>query len=132
MAMWHAGPAALTVWRSSTQAGHLGRQARFIDEHQLRRIEIELAVEPGPTALQDIGAVLLQRMRGLFLNVQPWLRNQALQALRLICTDCVTTSRSTISFNVMSLCSSISPTMKASCASRLDPRRLDPTCSLPS
>ncbi|ESX64456.1 hypothetical protein X759_31160 [Mesorhizobium sp. LSHC420B00] len=43
MAMRHAGPAALAAWRSSTQARHLRRQSRLVDEHELRRVEIELA-----------------------------------------------------------------------------------------
>ena len=123
MAVRHAGPATLTTWRSSAQTRHLRRQACLVDEDQLRRIEIELAVEPGLTALQDVGPVLLQCMCGLFLNVHPWARSHALKALRLIRTDRSANSRSTISFSVMSLRSSISPTMKASCASRLDARR---------
>ena len=43
----------------------------FIDNvkqfaYEPRRIEIELAVEPGAATLQDVGAVLLQCVRGLF------------------------------------------------------------------
>jgi hypothetical protein len=120
---WPCGTLArqrLAMRRSSTQAGHLCGEAGLVDEHELRRIEIELAVEPVPAPLQDVGAILLQCVRGLFLNVQPWPRSQALKALRLIRTECSALSRSTISFSVMSLRSSISPTMKASCASRLE------------
>jgi hypothetical protein len=62
-------------------------------------------------------------MCGLFLNVQPWPRSQSLKALRLIGTDWPAASRSTISFSVMSFRSSIIPTIKASCASRLEARR---------
>ncbi len=82
-----------------------------------------MAVEPRTTALQDVGTILLQCMCGLFLNVQPCRPSQALKALRLIRADRSTASRSTISFSVMSLRSSINPTMKALCASRLDARR---------
>ena len=71
VAMRHAGPATLAARRSSTQAGHLRGQAGLVDEDQLRRIEIELAVEPVAAALQDVGAILLQCVCGLFLNVQP-------------------------------------------------------------
>src|SRR5690606_12976797 len=95
----------------------------LVDEDQLRRIEVELAVEPGSATLHDVGTVLLQCVCGLFLNVQPRPRSQALNALRLIRTDRSPKSRSTISFSVMSLRSSMSPTMKASCASRLETRR---------
>lgn len=62
-------------------------------------------------------------MRGLFLNVQPCRPSQALKALRLIFTDCSPSSRSTISFSVMSLRSSIIPMTKPLCASRLEARR---------
>jgi hypothetical protein len=58
--MRHTGPAALTAWRSTSQPGHLGRQSGLVDEYQLRRIEIGLAIEPGAAALQDVGAILLQ------------------------------------------------------------------------
>ena len=112
--MRDAGPTTLAARRSSTQAGHLRGQSGLIDEDQSRRIEIELAIEPVPASLQDIGALLLQRVGGLFLNVQPCRPSQALKALRLIRTDCSLSSRSTISFSVMSLRSSISPTMNPS------------------
>ena len=71
MAVRHASPAALTAWRPSPQTGHLCRQAGLVDKDELRRIEVELAVEPGATALQNVGTILLQCMCGLFLNVQP-------------------------------------------------------------
>ena len=71
MAMRHTGSATLAARRSPTQAGHLRGETGLVYEHELRRIEIELAVEPGAAALQDIRAVLLQCMCGLFLNVQP-------------------------------------------------------------
>jgi hypothetical protein len=122
MAMRHACPTAFTAWRTTAQARHLGRQAGLIDEHEFCRIEIGLAVEPGAAALQDVGTILLQCMRGLFLYVQPWPRSHALNALRLIRTDRSAASRTTISFSVMSLRSSITPTMKASCSSSRDAR----------
>jgi len=37
-----------------------------IDEHQPRRVEVESSVEPRLTARQDVGAVLLGRVCGLF------------------------------------------------------------------
>ena len=66
MAVRHTGPAALTAQRTATQARHLGRQAGFVDEDQLRGMEIGLCVEPGAAASQDVGAILLQCMCGLF------------------------------------------------------------------
>jgi hypothetical protein len=44
----------------------LGRGSGLIDEHQPFGIEVELAVEPGLTAVQDVGAALLVRVRRLF------------------------------------------------------------------
>jgi len=58
-----------------------------------------------------------------FLHVQPRPRGQTLSALQAIFTAGSAASRSTISLSVMSFCSSIRETMKASCASRLDLRR---------
>lgn len=66
MAVRHASPAALAAGRTAAQARHLGRQAGLVDEHQFGRIEIGLAVEPCASALQDVGAVLLQCVCGLF------------------------------------------------------------------
>jgi len=43
--------------------------AGLVDEHEPRGIAVELAIEPVPTALQDVRALLLLGMRGFFLNV---------------------------------------------------------------
>jgi hypothetical protein len=58
--------ARLTARRTSSQTRHLGRQTGFVDEDQLHRVEIELAVEPGAATLQDVGAILLQCVCGLY------------------------------------------------------------------
>jgi hypothetical protein len=58
-----------------------------------------------------------------FLNVQPLPRSQALKALRRIETACSARRRAAISCSVMSRRSSISPTMKASCAARRETSR---------
>jgi len=47
-------------------AGHVGRRPAFIEKHQPRRIEIELAIEPGLARAQDVSAALLGRISGLF------------------------------------------------------------------
>src|SRR5690606_10806240 len=98
-------------------------KAGLINEDQLRWVEIELNVEPGAAALQDVGAILLQCMCGLFLNVQPCPRSQSLKALRAMRIEHSASRRSTISFSVMSLRSSIIPTMKSANPSRREPRR---------
>jgi hypothetical protein len=51
------------------RAGHLRRGPGFIDEDEAFRIEIELLIEPGLPALQNVGAILLAGVRGLFLRV---------------------------------------------------------------
>src|SRR3954454_10209917 len=50
-------------------ARHVGRGPGLVDEDEARGIEVELALEPGLAPLQDVGAVLLGRLRRLFLSV---------------------------------------------------------------
>jgi len=52
-------------------AGHVGRGPGFVDEDEPFGIEIDLAVEPVMSLLQDIGTVLLDSMASLFLRVMP-------------------------------------------------------------
>ena len=70
---------------------------KLADSRELRRIEIELAVEPVPAPLQDVGGDPAPVRARTFFKVQPWPRSQALKALRLIRTVCSATNRSTIS-----------------------------------
>jgi hypothetical protein len=51
--------------------GHVGRRPGLVDEDQALRIEVELAVEPGLAPAQDVRAVLLTRVAGLFLRLIP-------------------------------------------------------------
>lgn len=81
MPMRNAGPAALTTACAAAQTSHLGGQAGLIDEDEAARVEFGLALEPVLAPLQDVGTLLLQCMGGLFLNVKPWARSQALSAL---------------------------------------------------
>ena len=70
----HGLPMALRNGRSATFAtqsasiapGHLGRCARFIDEHQPLRLEIDLGIEPGLSPTQDIRPLLLGSVCGFF------------------------------------------------------------------
>jgi hypothetical protein len=82
MAVRHAGPASLAARCSSAQPRHPGRQAGLVDEDETSGVEVELTVEPGLPALQDVGTLLLQCMCGLFSNVQPRPRSQSLNVLR--------------------------------------------------
>ena len=71
MAVRHAGAQPFAAWGSAIAARHVGRCPGLVDEDQLLWIEIELAVEPFLAALQDVGAILLGRVRRLFLRVIP-------------------------------------------------------------
>jgi hypothetical protein len=52
-------------------AGHVGGCPGFIDEDQAFGFQIELAVEPVVPLLQNVGPVLLDCVRSLFLRVIP-------------------------------------------------------------
>ena len=49
--------------------GHVRRSPGLIDEDKKLRIEIELAVKPALALPQEVGSVLLDRVRGLILRV---------------------------------------------------------------
>jgi hypothetical protein len=63
--------AALPPWRPAAQTRHLRRQAAFIDEDQVLRIESWLCLEPILAHRLHIGAFLFARVSGLFLCVMP-------------------------------------------------------------
>jgi hypothetical protein len=50
-------------------SGHVRRGPCLVDEDQALGIEIELPLEPFPPPPQDVGTILLARVRGLFLSV---------------------------------------------------------------
>ena len=54
------------------RAGHVRRRPGLVDEDQTFRFKIRLAVEPVAALLHDVGPVLLDGVRGLFLPVRPW------------------------------------------------------------
>lgn len=66
MAVRDRSTTTFSAKRLSANTGHFGAQAGLIDEDKPVGIEIELTIEPVPTALQEIGAFLLQCMCGLF------------------------------------------------------------------
>jgi hypothetical protein len=70
--MGNADPQAFAAAAAAVSASHVGRSPGLIDEDQAVGIEIKLAFEPGLAPLQDVGAVLLGRMRRLFLRVMAW------------------------------------------------------------
>ncbi len=68
MTMWNAGAEPLAFARPAAQAGDIRRGLGLIDEDEARGVEIELTIEPVLAPLQDVGTVLLCRVRGLFLR----------------------------------------------------------------
>jgi hypothetical protein len=74
MAMGNAGARPLAARAAPSRqapmrAGHVGRGPCFVDEDKALRIEVELALEPILSPLQDVGPILLACMGGLFLRV---------------------------------------------------------------
>ena len=61
----------LAARAAPVRAGHVGLRPGLVNEHQPLGIEVDLAVEPRLSAFQDVGAVLLCRVAGLFLRVMP-------------------------------------------------------------
>ncbi len=59
MTMRNGRSASLAARRSPSQPGHLCGCRGLVDEDQLLGIEIELAIEPGYAAAQDVRALLL-------------------------------------------------------------------------
>jgi len=72
VAVRDAGPQALAPPAAAMAARHVGRGPGFVDEDEAVRVEVELVLEPGLALLQDVGAILLGRVSGLFLRVIWW------------------------------------------------------------
>ncbi|CIW59712.1 Uncharacterised protein [Streptococcus pneumoniae] len=125
VAVRHAGPQTLTAWGAAVPAGHLGGGPRLVDEHQPGRVEIELALEPGPPTLQDVGTALFVRVRRLFLSV---IRRRSKN--RQIDEPLTTTPRSAraacSSARVMSNLASSSARIRSACCSMRPERRSPP------
>src|SRR3546814_7623412 len=63
--------AAFASERPTVHPRHLGRGSRLIDEDQPLRVEMGLGLEPSFTFRGYVFAVLLGRVRRLFLRVTP-------------------------------------------------------------
>lgn len=66
VAVQHRRAQARTAQGSAVRAHHLRRGPGLIDKDQAVGVEIWLAFEPGPALLQDVRAVVLGGVRGLF------------------------------------------------------------------
>lgn len=71
MAVWVTHPQPLAPPAAAMAARHVGRRPGLLDEHQPLGVEVELAIEPVLARTQDVGAILLDRVPGLFLRVIP-------------------------------------------------------------
>ena len=65
-------PQALALRTAAMAAIHVGGRPGLVDEHEPLGIEIGLCLEPVPALPQDVRAVLLDRVAGLFFRVMPW------------------------------------------------------------
>jgi len=73
MPMRNTATQTLTAPTSAVAARHVGRRRRLVDEHQFQRIEVKLTLEPSPSPLKDVRAVLLACVRGFLWNGPPLL-----------------------------------------------------------
>jgi hypothetical protein len=72
VAVGDAGAQSLAAAATAVRSGHAGRGPGLIDKDETLGIGIELLLEPGLAALQDIRPILLAGVRGLFLRVMAW------------------------------------------------------------
>src|ERR1700741_2064526 len=114
MPVWKAHAQALASGATAVAAGHVGRRPGLVDEDQARRIEVELAIEPGPALPQDGGPILLDRVPGLFLRVMPW-RTKKRWSVEFATTSPAPANSTRSSSRVMSL--------RASHSARISSRR---------
>jgi hypothetical protein len=98
------------------RTGHVRRGLGFVDEDKALRIEIELALEPDFAPLQDVGPILLARVRGLFLRVSLWRLQKRHSAATLNCTP-DSASRAFSSGRVMSGTSTRKARIRSPCCS---------------
>lgn len=72
VAMRNAGPQAFSAQASTMCSRHVGRCPGLVDEDEPIPVEFALALAPGLASRQDIRAILLCGMGGLFLRVILW------------------------------------------------------------
>ena len=66
VAVRHADPQAFPAPATAVAARHVGGSPGLVDEDEPLRVQVQLAIETGLALFQDIEAVLLGRVRGLF------------------------------------------------------------------
>src|SRR5215213_3116677 len=132
----YADPKASPTRSPPVAPGPVGRGPGLVDEHEPRRIKVELALEPGLAPLANIRPVLLGGMRRLFLRVILWRRQKRQSALTRTCAPCAA-KRAFNSGRVMSGTSAKAAWIRSAwasvrCESRSPPcgfgRALPPAC----
>lgn len=66
-----AHPQRVALHAAAMTAGHFSSSPGFIDKHKTLRPQIDLALEPFITRLQDVGSVLLDGMASFLLRIMP-------------------------------------------------------------
>lgn len=72
MAVWNGGSQTFAALAAAMCSRHVGRRPGLINEDEPVTIELALALAPGFPPRQDIRAILLGGMGGLFLRVMLW------------------------------------------------------------
>lgn len=69
MALGHSNREPLTSRTSPVVSGHIGGSPFFVDEHEVLWRQIELCLEPVPSAPQNVGTILLSGAGCLSLRI---------------------------------------------------------------
>ncbi len=96
------GAEPLALGSTAAKARHVGGRPGLVDEDEPSRIEVELALEPGFPARQDVRTVLLRGVNTLFLNVRPRESKKRHSVVIPTATPRSSRSRACISASVMS------------------------------
>ena len=125
VAVRDGGAQSLAARRPTAGAGHVGRGPGLVDKHQAVGVEIELPLEPFPAPRQDVGALLLGRMRRLFFSViRRRAKNRQSEAVLTGTPACASSVPN--SLNVMSGVRSSRPRISGACPSIRPERRSPP------
>ena len=90
----------------TVKAHHVGRDCRFVDEHEASSVKPALLANPVSARASHVGSLALCRPQAFFLKVMPWRAKKRESALRLPGIRRLCNSE-TISFSVRSRCSRI-------------------------
>src|SRR5262249_29848377 len=71
VAVRHPALEARTARSAAAEPGHVGRRPGLVDEDETLEAQLGLALSPSRARLGNVGARLLARPAGLFLNVRP-------------------------------------------------------------